>query len=83
MVQEATDWHTIDATDTLRRLESGSDGLSSSTAQQRLAEHGPNIIEEKQRRPLTRIVLGQFSDFMIMVLLLSLIHISEPTRPTT
>ena len=69
MVQEAADWHTIDAADTLRRLESGSDGLSSTTARQRLAEQGPNIIEEKQRRPLTRIVLGQFSDFMILVLL--------------
>jgi len=68
-VQEATDWHAIEAAEVLHRLDSDSGGLSAADAGQRLAEHGPNIIEEKQRRPLARIVLGQFSDFMILVLL--------------
>ena len=67
--QETTDWYTIDAEDALQRLESAGDGLRSTTARQRLAEYGPNIIEEKHRRPLLKIVLGQFSDFMILVLL--------------
>ena len=67
--QETTDWHTVDGEEVVRRFESAADGLDSTTARQRLAEQGPNIIEEKHRRPLPKIVLGQFSDFMILVLL--------------
>jgi len=57
-VQQAVDWHDIEAAEALQRLESSAYGLGSAAARQRLAEHGPNIIEEKQRRPLARIVLS-------------------------
>ena len=69
MAQEAIDWHAIESEEALQRLEVAADGLSSAAARERLAEHGPNIIEEKQRRPVASIMLGQFSDFMILVLL--------------
>jgi Ca2+-transporting ATPase len=62
-------WHSIEADEVLRRVESSAQGLTAAVAQQRLAEYGPNIIPEKKRRSLFKILLGQFSDFMILVLL--------------
>ena len=68
-MQDVVDWYRIEAAEALQRLESGAEGLTSAAARQRLAEHGPNTIVEKQRRAIASIVLGQFSDFMILVLL--------------
>ncbi len=62
-------WYSIDADESLRRLQSSNNGLRTAVAQQRLVEYGPNTIPEKRRRSLLMILLGQFSDFMIIVLL--------------
>ena len=64
-------WHSIETDEVLLRLESSAEGLSSDEAQNRLAEHGPNAISEKKRHSLLLILLRQFSDFMIVILLLA------------
>lgn len=74
-------WHSIRPDDVLQPLESSLTGLSTEQAQKRLAEHGPNVIIEKRRRSLLSILLGQFADFMIVVLLLAALisgFIGEP-----
>ena len=58
-------WHSMEADEVLQRLESSATGLSTAAAQQRLTEHGPNVIPEKGRRSLLVMLLGQFTDFMI------------------
>ena len=66
----STDWHRLAAGEALARL--GSDaatGLSEAEAAERLAEAGPNALPEGRRRSLAAMLLGQFSDFMILVLL--------------
>ncbi|MDJ0806653.1 MAG: cation-translocating P-type ATPase [Gammaproteobacteria bacterium] len=65
------DWHNIEAAEALKRLDSKLSGLTATDAQQRLAVHGPNIIPEKHRRPLIMMLLRQFTDFMIVVLLVA------------
>ncbi|MCW8830331.1 MAG: cation-translocating P-type ATPase [Gammaproteobacteria bacterium] len=62
-------WHGVESDEVLQYLESSATGLTSSEAKKRLAEHGQNVIPEKQQRSLLAILLGQFADFMIMVLL--------------
>ena len=64
-------WHSLESDDVLQRLDSSATGLSHSEAQKRLIEHGQNAITEKQQRSLLIILLGQFTDFMIVVLLLA------------
>ncbi|MDX2456355.1 MAG: calcium-translocating P-type ATPase, PMCA-type [Gammaproteobacteria bacterium] len=64
-------WHGLDTDEILRDLESSADGLTTEEAKKRLAEHGQNVIPEKQQRTLLSIMLGQFTDFMIIVLLLA------------
>ena len=63
------DWYCIEADEALRRLEGSADGLTMSEAKRRLDEHGPNAIPESRHRSLPAMLLGQFTDFMILVLL--------------
>jgi len=75
------DWHSIEAEDALQQLESSSDGLTSEDALKRRAEFGPNIIPEKRKRSVLGMLLRQFSDFMIVVLLVAALisgFIGEP-----
>src|SRR3990172_9011598 len=44
-------------------------GLTAAEAATRLAQHGPNALIEGRRRGPVRMLLDQFTDFMIMVLL--------------
>jgi P-type Ca2+ transporter type 2C len=79
MLQDA--WHCIEAEEALQRLESSATGLTTAEAHERFAEHGPNIIPEKRRRSLLAMLLGQFSDFMVVVLLVAALisgFIGEP-----
>ena len=45
------------------------DGLTGAQAQQRLTDQGPNLIPEGGRRTLAGMLIHQFADFMIVVLL--------------
>ncbi len=74
-------WHSMETDEALQRLDSAGSGLTTASAQKRLSEHGPNAIPEKGRRSLLLMLLGQFSDFMIVVLLLAALisgFIGEP-----
>ncbi len=63
-------WHALDAPQCLQRLAvDPASGLSSEVAAERHARDGPNVMAEGARRPLWRMALDQFSDFMILVLI--------------
>src|SRR5512144_2044539 len=53
----------------LAELRSGRGGLSAEEARERLARYGPNELVEKKRKTAVRMFLGQFTDFMILVLI--------------
>ena len=62
-------WHTLTADETLERLGSSEEGLSSEEAAQRLSEHGANQLEEIYKPSKARIFLRQFENYLIIVLL--------------
>ena len=65
-------WHQREATELLS--EQGIDpaqGLSTEEAAQRLQQQGPNVLQEQARRSPWRLLLAQFSDFMVLVLLVA------------
>jgi Ca2+-transporting ATPase len=63
-------WQELSAAAAARRLESDLDsGLSSNEAARRLARDGPNEIREQGRRSLQNMIVSQFKDFMILVLI--------------
>ncbi len=62
-------YHQKTVAETLGELESRAEGLSSQEAGRRLAKYGPNELQEKKKKTVLAMFLGQFTDFMILVLL--------------
>ena len=63
-------WHNHNLDDTQRLL--GTDlkkGLSEKDAESKLAEYGPNQLEERKGRTPFKIFISQFNDFMIWILI--------------
>lgn len=50
------------------QLKSQKEGLTRSEAAKRIQEIGPNILLEKKKKPAWVLFLGQFKDFMILIL---------------
>jgi len=63
-------WHTLDGTEVSGRLAvNPAAGLSQLEAARRLEQHGANAIREKPPRQAWRMLLDQFSDVMILILI--------------
>lgn len=63
-------WYQMTAVEAVEVLGTGTaKGLTQREAQRRLADYGPNQLEQRQRVSPWRILLAQFQDFMVMVLL--------------
>jgi len=67
--QAPFDWHQLSAEASLERLQSTAAGLSHDESARRRAEHGFNILEEAPPRSPWVMLLAQFADFMILILL--------------
>jgi len=68
--QAVRHWHSAAAADAIATL--GSDplqGLAAAEAVRRLQRHGHNVLEQGKKRSPWRILLDQFTDFMILVLI--------------
>ncbi len=66
-------WYNLHASEVLQRFKTSDQGLNSGEAKKRLAQYGENTIPQKISRSLLSLLLAQFSDFMIIVLLLAAI----------
>ena len=67
---ENINWHTLTTDQAAQRLEASPEsGLSPNHAASRLAHFGANELKEKRARSPWRMLLDQFSDFMIIVLI--------------
>jgi Ca2+-transporting ATPase len=63
-------WHSLSVEHALRALGSDAErGLSAAEVRARLTRHGSNELPETAGRGIARMVLDQFSDFMILVLI--------------
>ncbi|HYW02342.1 MAG TPA: cation-translocating P-type ATPase [Gammaproteobacteria bacterium] len=67
---ETPPWHVLPSAEVAHRLAVDPDhGLDEPEARERLARVGPNEIRTRGTRPPWRLLLAQFADFMILVLL--------------
>ncbi len=62
-------WHQLGPTEVFERLRSSETGLVPEEAHRRIQQYGPNELVEKKHKSLGMMFLGQFNDFMIMVLI--------------
>ena len=71
---EATQWHVLDVGKTLEQFQVDIEhGLNSDTVSARLISDGYNEITEQARHSVLNIVVRQFSDFMILILIVAAI----------
>ncbi|MDD2700638.1 MAG: calcium-translocating P-type ATPase, PMCA-type [Sideroxydans sp.] len=74
MHTEPRHWHTLSPAEAAETLHTdAAQGLSDSEVAHRTAHYGPNALREKQARSHWRMLLDQFSDFMIIVLIVAAI----------
>ena len=67
---QVTEWHTVSVAESISQLGSSRiTGLNSVQVEQRIHAHGLNVIQEKQRSSPWRLLLDQFTDFMILLLI--------------
>nr|WP_294907590.1 cation-translocating P-type ATPase [uncultured Lacibacter sp.] len=64
-------WHHLTATEVIELTGASTDGLSAENAALKLAEYGPNELQEKKKKPAWVLFLHQFKDFMILVLMVA------------
>ncbi len=67
------EWFRETPDDTLELLNTSKDGLTSEEAKQRLSEYGPNEIEEVERIGPLRMLLEQFMNPMVFILLVAIV----------
>ena len=66
----SSDWHLRPAAEVLQAQQTdAARGLNAEEAARRLQEHGANELATQQARPWPKLLLDQFTDFMILVLL--------------
>jgi Ca2+-transporting ATPase len=64
-----TDYQLLTSEEVFKEKKSSPEGLSSGEAEERLARFGPNELREKAKRTPLAMLLDQFKDFMILVLM--------------
>ena len=70
MGTEPRHWHQASGTAVARQLQVRPDeGLTEAEAGDRLARHGANVLPERRKRGPLAMFLGQFRDFMILILI--------------
>jgi Ca2+-transporting ATPase len=68
-LNEPVDWHALSTEEAIKRLESRAEGLDSAEAERRLADHGPNQLQQARGRPAWKRLLEQFNNILILILL--------------
>jgi Ca2+-transporting ATPase len=63
------DWHALEVEDVFGKLSADRDGLSSKEAAERLARYGPNELQAARRVSPWEILLEQFKNVLIIILL--------------
>jgi len=66
---EASQWHTLSIDDTLKQLNTRTEGLTSAEADERLARFGRNEIVRRKPVSPVHLFLKQFANFFVVVLL--------------
>lgn len=64
-------WHNLDIDAILQMTGSAGSGLSCQVAEERLIQYGYNELEEKKRKPAWLLLLSQFKDVMIIILVVA------------
>ena len=66
-------WHRLEIQEVFKQTDSNEKGLSASEARQQFEKIGPNELAEGKKKTIAGMLLVQFKDFMILILLVAAI----------
>lgn len=66
-------WHLLSLSEVSEKLETSPSGIDERTAVERLAQYGKNQIEDKKKKTVLHMLVHQFRDFMIIILVIAAI----------
>jgi P-type Ca2+ transporter type 2C len=66
-------WHRLSIQETFELLGTGKHGLSKAAAEEKLLYHGANELKETKKKSIAGMLLSQFRDVMILILLVAAI----------
>ena len=66
-------WHLLPVSDISQLLSTTPSGINDMAATQRMAEYGKNVIEAKKKTTVLQVIVHQFADFMIIILIVAAI----------
>jgi len=69
VLEKRVDWHALSVAEVFSKLKSNKGGLSTSVVENRLKEHGLNVIEDKTKITPFKIFLYQFKNIMVVMLI--------------
>ncbi|MGD6805429.1 MAG: cation-translocating P-type ATPase [Candidatus Bathyarchaeia archaeon] len=64
-------WHSETPENVLNELKTTQNGLTTQEAQKRLATYGPNELKKEKGKSALKILLGQFTDILMIILLIA------------
>ncbi len=82
MAQSQKNWYSLSREEALGKLESDAAGLSIQEAQRRLAVYGPNELKKQKGKSPLKLLLEQFTDVLMIILLIAIVlsfAVGEPT----
>ncbi|WP_428846263.1 calcium-transporting P-type ATPase, PMR1-type [Metallumcola ferriviriculae] len=62
-------WYNLEVEESMKKLKTSAKGLKEKEAKKRLEQYGPNRIKEQKGKSPVLMFLGQFTDFMVLVLI--------------
>ena len=66
-------WHKLNTEETFKELKTSEHGLNATTAEENLRKTGPNELAEGKKKSIVMMLLAQFKDIMILILLVAAI----------
>jgi len=81
-VKTDMDWYQKESGEVVDELGSSVKGLSAQEALNRLKKYGPNELEKKKKKTAFMMLMDQFTDFMIIVLMAAAVVAGVAGKPT-
>ena len=67
----AKQWHSKTTEEAMSELNVTSKGLTTQEAQERLTQYGPNELKKEKGKSPLKLLLGQFTDILMIILLIA------------
>ena len=70
-MKDGKQWHSKTAEEAISELNVTSKGLTTQEAQERLTQYGPNELKKEKGKSPLKLLLGQFTDILMIILLIA------------